>query len=62
MTKLIVGKLLHATDALLVEELHIVTGIAIEEVIGTHTQPEQADLLIGILGLVIDIGNICRCE
>ena len=60
MAELIVGKLLDATDAFLIKELHIVTGIAIQEVIGTHAEPEQTDLFVGILCLVVDVGNVGR--
>ena len=57
MAELVVGVLLHATDAMLVEELHIVAGVAEEEIVGTHTQPEQADLAVRLLGVVIDMGQ-----
>ena len=58
MTELIVGKLLHTADTLGVEELHIVAGIAIQEVVGTNAQPEQANLLICILSIIVNTSNI----
>ena len=62
MAELVVGELLDATDALLVEELHVVAGIAIEEVVGAHAEPEQIDLPVGVVGLVVDVGDVCRGE
>ena len=62
MSELIVGKLLHTADALVVEELHIVASITIQEVIGTHAQPEQTNLLVGIIGIIVNTGNIGRRE
>ena len=59
MTELIVGKLLDTANAFLVEEFHIVAGITVEEVVGTYTQPEQVYLLVGIVCLIIDIGDVC---
>ena len=60
MSELIGRKLLDTTDAFLVEELHIVAGIAIEEVVSTHAEPEQVEFLIRISGIVVDVGNIGR--
>ena len=57
MAELIVGKLLHRSDALLIEELHVVTGIAIEEIIRTYAEPEQMDLLIRSSGIIVDLGQ-----
>ena len=62
MAKLVGGELLDALDALVVEELHVVAGIAIEEIIGAHAEPEEVNLLIGISGLVIDIRDVGRGE
>ena len=53
MTELVVGKLLHRGDTLLVEELHIVAGVAIEEIVRTDTEPEQMDLLVGSSRIVV---------
>ena len=60
MAELVVGKLLDATNAFLVEKLHIVTSISEEEVVSTNAQPEQVYLLVGIVSLVIDVRNISR--
>ena len=62
MTELVVGELLHTADALLIEELHIVTSVAIEEIISTHTEPEQTDLAVRISSVVIDIRQCGRGE
>ena len=62
MSELVVRKLLHTADALLVEELHIIAGIAIQEVVCAHTQPEQMNLTVGILGIVVNTRNIGRGE
>ena len=62
MAELIMGVLLHAADAVFVEELHIVAGIAIEEIVCAHTEPEQTDLAVRISGIVIDTRDICRGE
>ena len=58
MTELVVRELLHTADALLVEELHIVARIAIEEIIGTHAQPEETDLTVRIRSIVVNTRNI----
>ena len=60
MAELVVGVLLHTGDAVLVEELHIVAGIAIEEIIRTDTQPEKMDLAVCVSGIVVHTGNLCR--
>ena len=60
MAELVVGVLLHTGDAVLVEELHIVAGIAIEEIIRTDTQPEKMDLAVSVSGIVVHTGNLCR--
>ena len=60
MAELIVRELLHRADALLVEELHIVARIAIEEIIGTHAQPEEMDLTVRVGGVVVNVGDIRR--
>ena len=57
VTELIVGVFLHAGDAMLVEKFHIVAGIAVEEVIRAHAEPEQTDLAVRVLGVVIDVGQ-----
>ena len=62
MAELIRCKLLHALDTLVVQELHVVAGVAIEEVVRTHTQPEQMQFLVGIVRFIVDIGNVGRCE
>ena len=62
MSELIVGKLLDTLDALLVEEFHIVAGIAIEEVVSAHTEPEEMDFLIRVSSIIIDILDVCRRE
>ena len=62
MTKLVGSELLDATDAFLVEELHIVTGIAIQEIVSTYAKPEQVNLLIRIIGIVVNIGDVSRSE
>ena len=62
MTELIGCELLHRLDALLVEEFHIVAGGAIEEIVGAHAEPEEVNFLVGIAGIVIDLGNIGRGE
>ena len=62
MSVLIGSKLLDALDAFLVEELHVVAGVAIEEVVGTHTEPEEVNLLVGLGGIVVDVGDVRRCE
>ena len=58
VTELIGGKLLDTVDTLLIEELHVVAGVTIEEVIGTHTQPEQMQFLVKLGSIVIDIRDI----
>ena len=62
MTILIIGELLDGTNPLLVKKLHIVTGITIEEVVSSHAQPEQMYLAVGVGTIVIDPGDIGRCE
>ena len=62
MTILIIGELLDGTNPLLVKKLHIVTGITIEEVVSSHAQPEQVYLAVGVGTIVIDTGDIGRCE
>ena len=54
MSVLVVGVFLYAADTLLIEELHVVTCGAIEEVVSTHTQPEEVNLAVGIGHVVID--------
>ena len=49
-------------DSLVIQELHIVAGITIEEVIRAHAQPEQMYLLVGIVRFIVDIGDVGRCE
>ena len=58
MAELVVGELLHGTNALLVEELHIVAACTVEEVVGTDAKPEEMNFLVGIVGIVVDIRNI----
>ena len=60
MTELVVCVFLHAVDAVFVEELHIVAGVAIEEIVSTHSEPEQVDLVVGVLCVVVDTRNVCR--
>ena len=60
MAELVVGVLFHTGDAVLVEKLHIVAGIAIEEIIRTDTQPEKVDLAVSVSGIVVHTGNLCR--
>ena len=62
MTKLIVGVFLHTANAVLIQKLRIVSGVAIQEVVCTYTQPEELDLAVGILGIVVHPGDICRCK
>ena len=62
MSELVVGKLLNATDTLFIKELHIVASITIKEIIGTNSKPEQADLLVCVVCIIIYTCNICRCE
>ena len=62
MTELVVSVFLHAADAVLVEELHIVAGIAIKEIVRAYTEPKQTDLAVRISGIVIDTGDIRRGE
>ena len=57
MTELVVGKLLHRGDTLLIEELHIVAGVAIEEIVRTHAEPEQMNLLVGSGCIVVNLRN-----
>ena len=45
-----------------IEEFRVVAGIAIEEVVGTHAEPEQTDFAVGIGSLVIDTGDLRRGE
>ena len=53
MTVLVMRKLLHTTNAVLVEVLHVVTCISKKEIIGAHTQPEEVNLLICIGSMII---------
>ena len=62
MTKFVCGIFFHAADALLIEELHVVASIAIEEIVGTYTEPEQIDLPVSVIGLVIDVGQVGRSK
>ena len=62
MTEFVIGKHLHRTDALFVQEFHIVTCIAIEEIIRTYSQPKEMDFLIGLASLIVHLGNIHRSE
>ena len=62
MAELVARELLHRRDAFLVEKLPVVARAAVEEVIGAHAQPQQVNLLVRLLGLVIDIRNVGRRE
>ena len=62
MSELIVSKLLHAANAFLIQEFHIVAGIAIEEIVRPHTKPEQTYLLVCLLGIIIYSRDFCRCK
>ena len=62
MSELVVGKLLHTADALLVEESHIVAGISEQEVISTDAKPEEVNLLIGVVSIIIDVLDVGRCK
>ena len=62
VAKLVGGELLNASYSLLVKELHVVAGIAIKEVIGANAKPEEMNLLVQLLSMVVDIGNVGRCE
>ena len=62
VAELVVGIFLHTADAVVVEEGHIIAGVAIEEVIGAHTEPKQTDLAVRILGVVVDPGDVRRGE
>ena len=55
MTELVVGIYLHTADAVLIEEFHIIAGIAVEEVVRTYTEPEQAYLAVRLNGIIIDL-------
>ena len=55
MTELVVGIYFHTSDAVLIEEFHIIAGIAVEEVVCTYTEPEQAYLAVRLSGIIIDL-------
>ena len=44
----------------IIEELHIITGISIEEIISTHTEPKQMNFLVGLFCLVINFWDGSR--
>ena len=62
VTELVVGVFLHTGDTVLIEELRIVSGITVEEIIRSHTQPEQTNLAVRILGVVVNVrqGGSCK--
>ena len=60
MTKLIVGICLHTANAVLIQKFRIVSGIAIQEIVCAHTQPEELDLAVGVLGIVVHPRDIRR--
>ena len=60
VTELVVCVHLHIRDAVLVEKLRIVAGVAIEEVVCSHTQPEQAYLAVRVLRVIVDLRDIRR--
>ena len=62
MSKLIVGKLLYTTNSFFIKKFHIVTSISIQEIIGTNPKPEQTDLLVCVVCIIVYTSNICRCE
>ena len=62
VAELVAGKLLDRADTFLVEELHIVAGIAVKEIIGAYAKPEQMDLAVGVGSMVIDLRQIRRGE
>ena len=58
MSVFVVCEFLHRADSLLVEESHIVAGIAVEEVVGAHAEPEQSDFAVRVGGIVVDAGDV----
>lgn len=62
MTELVVRVLLDGGDAVVVEVLHVVAGVAEEEVVGTHTEPEEVDLLVRLGRVVVDARDVGRGE
>ena len=62
MSKLIVGICLHTANAVLIQELRIVSGVAIQEIVCAHTQPEELDLAVGVLGIVVHPRDIRRSK
>ena len=53
MTVFVVSEHLGGTDTFLIEVLHVVACRTEEEVISTHTQPEQMNLTVRVVGIVI---------
>ena len=58
MSELIMRVFLHTTDALLVKELGIVAGIAIEKIVSSHTKPEEVYLAVRLLCIIIYVRNV----
>ena len=53
MSHLVRSEILDVAYALAVEEFHIFLRIAVKEVVGADTEPEQVDLSVGLAGIVI---------
>ena len=63
MTVFVVCEHLGRTDTFLVEVFHVVACCTVEEVISTHTQPEQMNLTVRVVGIVIyATRQCCRSE
>ena len=62
MAELVGGKFLDALNAFRIKKFHVVAGIAVEEVIGAHAEPEEVNLLVRGIGIVVDVGKGRRCE
>ena len=58
MTELVVGIYFHTSDAVLIEEFHIIAGIAVEEVVCTYTEPEQAYLAVRLSGITVEVNEL----
>ena len=53
---------LYISDAPAVKEFRIFLSVAVKEVVCSDSEPEEIDLLVGLLCIVIDLRKCHACE
>mgnify|MGYP003474138133 CR=1 FL=1 len=62
MSKLIRCKFFHILNTFCIQEVHIILGITIQEIICTYAQPEKVNQAIGLFSIIVHTWNSSCCK